>query len=76
MIGLLLAIGALFLKLGGVVFGEPRGSTAPDFWWPTLGPSSEKLTSVPPPLKSPNGPVGVNVVTPVVVVGSSFWFWL
>jgi len=29
-VGLLLGIGALFLKLGGVVFGEPRGSTAPD----------------------------------------------
>jgi hydrogenase-4 component F len=29
-IGLLLAIGALLLKLGGVVFGEPRGSTQPD----------------------------------------------
>jgi hydrogenase-4 component F len=29
-IGLLIGIGALFLKLGGVVFGEPRGSTAPD----------------------------------------------
>jgi hydrogenase-4 component F len=29
-IGLLLAIGALFWKLGDVVFGAPRGSTAPD----------------------------------------------
>jgi len=29
-LGLLIAIGALFLKLGGVVFGEPRGSMAPD----------------------------------------------
>jgi hydrogenase-4 component F len=29
-IGLLLAIGALFWKLGGVVFGEPRGSTRRD----------------------------------------------
>jgi hydrogenase-4 component F len=29
-IGLLLAIGALFWKLGGVVFGEPRGSTQRD----------------------------------------------
>jgi len=29
-IGLLVGIGALFLRLGGVVFGEPRGSTAPD----------------------------------------------
>jgi len=29
-IGLLIAIGALFLQLGSIVFGEPRGSTAPD----------------------------------------------
>ncbi len=29
-LGLLIGIGALFLKLGGIVFGEPRGSTAPD----------------------------------------------
>jgi hydrogenase-4 component F len=29
-IGLLLGIGALFLKLGGMVFGEPRGPTTPD----------------------------------------------
>jgi hydrogenase-4 component F len=29
-LGLLIATGALFLKLGSVVFGEPRGSTAPD----------------------------------------------
>jgi hydrogenase-4 component F len=28
--GLLLGIGALFLNLGGIVFGEVRGSTAPD----------------------------------------------
>jgi hydrogenase-4 component F len=26
----LIATGALFLKLGGMIFGEPRGSTAPD----------------------------------------------
>ena len=31
---------------------------------------------MPPPLNKPKLPVGVNVVTPVVVVGSSFWFWL
>jgi hydrogenase-4 component F len=29
-IGLLIGIGALFLQVGGVVFGEPRGSVAPD----------------------------------------------
>jgi hydrogenase-4 component F len=29
-LGLLIATGALFLKLGGMIFGEPRGSTAPD----------------------------------------------
>jgi hydrogenase-4 component F len=29
-IGLLIAIGALFLRLGSIVFGEPRGSTVPD----------------------------------------------
>lgn len=29
-VGLLLAFGALLLKVGGIVFGEPRGSTAPD----------------------------------------------
>jgi hydrogenase-4 component F len=29
-VGLLLAIGALLLKVGGIVFGEPRGNTAPD----------------------------------------------
>jgi hydrogenase-4 component F len=29
-VGLLIAIGALFLRLGSIVFGEPRGSTAPD----------------------------------------------
>src|SRR5207302_645268 len=29
-IGLLIGIGALFWKLGSVVFGEPRGSAAPD----------------------------------------------
>jgi hydrogenase-4 component F len=29
-IGILIAIGALFLRLGGLVFGEPRGNTAPD----------------------------------------------
>jgi hydrogenase-4 component F len=28
--GLLLAIGALLLKVGGIVFGEPRGGVAPD----------------------------------------------
>jgi hydrogenase-4 component F len=29
-VGLLIAIGALFLRLGSIVFGEPRGGTAPD----------------------------------------------
>jgi hydrogenase-4 component F len=29
-IGLLIGIGALFLRLGGIVFGEPRGRTDPD----------------------------------------------
>ena len=29
-IGLLIGTGALFLKLGGIVFGAPRGGTAPD----------------------------------------------
>src|SRR5579871_1395515 len=28
--GLLIGIGALFLRLGGIVFGEPRGNVAPD----------------------------------------------
>jgi hydrogenase-4 component F len=29
-VGLLLAIGALLLKVGGIVFGEPRGGSEPD----------------------------------------------
>jgi len=29
-VGLLIGIGALILRLGGIVFGEPRGSAAPD----------------------------------------------
>ncbi|HWE07645.1 MAG TPA: hypothetical protein VG274_13110, partial [Rhizomicrobium sp.] len=29
-IGLLIAIGALFLRLGGLIFGEPRGRSDPD----------------------------------------------
>jgi hydrogenase-4 component F len=29
-VGLLIAIGALFLRLGSIVFGEPRGSITPD----------------------------------------------
>lgn len=35
-IGLLVAMGALFLRLGGIVFGKPHGSAVPDkaSYWP------------------------------------------